>query len=264
MQQQQLAAQLANHGSSRQPPLSPPTQTSDSDSDISLGTHSPPNSSPNPLRYNSPTPISTFRFGPHSPGPMPVQYRFGNHSPPSFRLDGQSSPTQNLRKIGNSNSPENHSTNFRLDRNLSNNLRLAVSESPINVDSNTDFRSNKSSPIRVDLDSSPPQTSLQHSPPMNLRVNPSDSLGLHIHHETPLGLRLGATTPLRIQVSLPSKITTSQSPQTNLHMSDNSHGIGGIVRIAPPSPANPPPLHRPFSPPRLTWYKLPDSEIVWF
>ncbi|KAF2894029.1 hypothetical protein ILUMI_12145 [Ignelater luminosus] len=227
----------------------------DSDSDISLGTHSPPLSSPNPLRYSSPTPISTFRFGPHSPGPMPAQYRFGNHSPPAFRLDRQSSPNSNLKRLGDSNSPvnlDNSTSNFRLDRNAPNNLRMAVSESPINVDSSTDFRSNKNSPIRVDMDNSPPQTSLQHSPPINLRVNPQDSLGLRIHPETPMPLRLGATTPLRIQVTMPSKMTTTPSPQTSLHMGETPHGIGGIVRIAPPSPANPPPLHRPFSPPRLT------------
>lgn len=250
MQQQQLAAQLASHGGSgRQPPLSPTPNTSDSDSDISLGAHSPPISSPGPLRFGtaSPTPITTFRFGPHSPGPMPAQFRFANHTPPAFRLDRQS-------------------PNFRLDRKLSPESPINVestttstfqsrlpSMSPINVDSNGEYRGDKDSPIRVD--NSPPQTSLQqHSPPMNLRISDSlrmsHDLSMRIQPEAPLPLRLGSgaqlSTPLRIQVS-----NASASPQTNLHVGSAQHA--GIVRIAPSSPSsNPPLLHRPFSPPRLT------------
>lgn len=113
MQQQQLAAQLANHGGGRPPPMSPSGHDSDSDSDISLGTHSPPISSPNPLRYSSPTPLSSFRFGPHSPGPMPTQFRFSTHSPPGFRMDRPPSPTLG-RKVSSSNSPVN------LDNSMSN------------------------------------------------------------------------------------------------------------------------------------------------
>lgn len=127
MQQQQLAAQLAHHGGSRQPPLSPAPHTSDSDSDISLGAHSPPISSPGPLRFGppSPSPLSTFRFGPHSPGPMPSQFRFGvNHSPTDFR-------------------PNNNTGGYRIDS-----MTSRRSESPICVD--------KHSP------SPPLQTSLQN------------------------------------------------------------------------------------------------------
>lgn len=252
MQQQQLAAQLASHGgTARQPPLSPTPNTSDSDSDISLGAHSPPISSPGPLRFgeSSPTPITTFRFGPHSPGPMPAQFRFANHTPPAFRLDRQSSP------------------NFRLDRKLSPESPINVETttstfqsrlpnmSPINVDSNSEYRGDKDSPIRVD--NSPPQTSLQHSPPMNLRISDNlrmnHDLSMRIQPEAPLPLRLGnasqLSTPLRIQVS-----NTSASPQTNIHVGNAPHS--GIVRIAPSSsPSNASLLHRPFSPPRLTWYE---------
>nr|XP_023021623.1 homeobox protein SIX3-like [Leptinotarsa decemlineata] len=233
MQQQQLAAQLAHHGGSgRQPPLSP--TPSDSDSDISLGAHSPPISSPGPLHFGrtSPNPITSFRFGAHSPGPMPAQFRFGGtHTPPNF------------------------SPNFRIDRGKGRN-----SESPINVDSATsnyaavnlrltespiDVDSTEKSPLKMD---SPPQTSLQHSPPMNLRI--ADNLRMeNAKIETPLPLRLGhqlnpISTPLRIQVTAPSR----PPPHTNLH---GMYTHGGIVRIAPPSP-NAGVLHRPFSPPRLT------------
>ncbi|EEZ99192.1 optix [Tribolium castaneum] len=225
MQQQQLAAQLAHHGGGgRQPPLSP--TPSDSDSDISLGAHSPPISSPGPMRFsNSPTPITSFRFGPHSPGPMPPQFRFGNHSPPGFRQD---------RKSRNS-SPINVDTTSNYN-NSAVNLRLTSNESPIDVDS-TQEKSH--SPIRVD--SSPP--------PMNLRIH-SDNTKI----ETPLALRLTSshqlTTPLRIQVASPHRMAAPPSPpHTSLHLG-TPHG--GIVRIAPPSPSNPPVLHRPFSPPRLT------------
>lgn len=231
MQQQQLAAQLAHHGGSgRQPQLSP--TPSDSDSDISLGAHSPPISSPGPLRFGttSPNPITSFRFGAHSPGPMPAQFRFS--------LDNrQSSPPT--------------PPNFRLDRKLRN------SESPINVDTSSNYssaeRNNNSNSPPIRVDNSPP-------PPMNLRV--SDNLriptnttdGLKI--ETPLPLRLSTppqlTAPLRIQVTSPSRMIAPPSPQTHLHL---SHPHSGIVRIAPPSPSNNngPVLHRPFSP-RLTWY----------
>ncbi|KAJ8930662.1 hypothetical protein NQ314_016515 [Rhamnusium bicolor] len=257
MQQQQLAAQLAHHGGSgRQPTISP--TPSDSDSDISLGAHSPPISSPGPLRFGatSPNPITSFRFGAHSPGPMPAQFRFGTHTPPSFRLERQSPTPPNFRldrKLRNSDSPIN------VDTATSNytavNLRLTSNESPIDVDSNNDYRTEKTSPIRVD--NSPPQTSLQHSPPMNLRI--ADNLRIphseSMKIETPLPLRLGhqlnpsqITAPLRIQVTSPSRLS-APSPHTNLH---GGHPHGGIVRIAPPSPSNAPVLHRPFSPPRLT------------
>ncbi|CAH0559220.1 unnamed protein product [Brassicogethes aeneus] len=240
MQHQQLAAQLANHGGSgRQPPLSP--TPSDSDSDISLGAHSPPISSPGPLRFgtSSPNPMTSFRFGAHSPGPMPVQFRFGNHTPPSFRMDRQSSPPPNFRKYRNEESPINESNryNSRLD-----------SESPIEVDSNPEYTHDKDS-------MTPPQT----SPPMNLRIadnlrNMSESLKI----EQPLPLRLQGhplsagtlSTPLRIQVaSSGGRLGGRTSPHTNLNLAHS-----GIVRIAPPSPtSNPPPiLHRPFSPTRLT------------
>ncbi|KAL3279409.1 hypothetical protein HHI36_016920 [Cryptolaemus montrouzieri] len=260
MQQQQLAAQLAHHGgSARQAPLSP--TPSDSDSDISLGAHSPPISSPGPLHFgsSSPTPITNFRFGPHSPGPMPPQFRFGNHTSPNFRLDRQS-PTQ---------------PNFRLERKLMNspdsdpsnsyhtavNLRMSHNESPIDVDSNNE---KPSSPLRAD--NSPPQTNLQHSPPpINLRLPDSlrlaaESGGIKI--ETPLALRLGTphqinstspqlSNPLRIHVGNPNKISSPPSPHNTNIVLPQMHG--GIMRIAPPSPSNAPPnLHRPFSPPRLT------------
>lgn len=233
MQQQQLAAQLAHHGgSTRPPPLSP--TPSDSDSDISLGTHSPPISSPGPIRFgaSSPTPITTFRFGPHSPGPMPPQFRFGNHTPPNFRLDKRSPTPGAFGKLSR--------------------------ESPINMDAGAtgyglrltgdvvDTISEKE--IRVDDSPSRP-----HSPPMNLRMShPGDHMRLQ--PETPMPLRLGGapqiTTPLRIQVASPSKMVASPSPQTNLHLGVPAHG--GIVRIAPPSPPKAPVLHRPFSPARLT------------
>ncbi|RZC18417.1 hypothetical protein BDFB_012448 [Asbolus verrucosus] len=251
MQQQQLAAQLAHHGSgTRQPPLSP--TPSDSDSDISLGAHSPPISSPGPIRFgaSSPTPITSFRFGPHSPGPMPAQFRFGDHTPPNFRLDRQSPNFRLDRKLRNSESPINVDT-ATSNYNSAVNLRLTSNESPIDVDSNNDYRQEKSSsPIRVD--NSPSQTS--PPPPMNLRV--ADHLrmapeGAKI--EAPLPLRLTApplTTPLRIQVASPNRMAAPPSPHTNLHLGGAPHG--GIVRIAPPSPSNPSVLHRPFSPPRLT------------
>lgn len=132
------------------------------------------------------------------------------------------------------------------------NLRLTSNESPIDVDSNTE----KHSPIRVD--GSPPQTSLHHSPPMNLRI--SESLrSENMKIETPLPLRLGhqlnpsqITAPLRIQVTSPSRMG-APPPHTNLQ---GGHSHGGIVRIAPSSsPSNNNStslLHRPFSPPRLT------------
>lgn len=235
MQQQQLAAQLAHHGSSaRAPPLSP--TPSDSDSDISLGAHSPPMGSPGPLRFgaSSPTPLSTFRFGPHSPGPMPSQFRFGTHTPPSFRLEKTSPNSGGFRKV-------------------------RESESPINVDSNNGPSYGNLRLTGDVVDTSPSQTTLQHSPPMNLRISdnlrlPPTSEGLRLPPEAPLPLRLGSTpqltTPLRIQVTSPSKMAALPSPQTNLGMGGLPHG--GIVRIAPPSPPSQPILHRPFSPQRLT------------
>ncbi|GJQ68854.1 hypothetical protein Trydic_g6054 [Trypoxylus dichotomus] len=250
MQQQQLAAQLASHGgTARQTPLSPTPNTSDSDSDISLGAHSPPISSPGPLRFgaSSPTPITTFRFGPHSPGPMPAQFRFANHTPPAFRLDNQSSPNFGLDRKLSPESPINVETTT-----TSTFQSRLPNMSPINVDSNSEYRRDKDSPIRVD--NSPPQTSLQHSPPMNLRISDNlrmnHNLSMRIQPETPLPLRLGnasqLSTPLRIQVS-----NSNASPQTNLHVGSAPHS--GIVRIAPSnSPSNAPLLHRPFSPPRLT------------
>lgn len=235
MQQQQLAAQLAHHGGSgRQPPLSP--TPSDSDSDISLGAHSPPVSSPGPVHFgsSSPNPITSFRFGAHSPGPMPAQFRY---APQSFGIERQSSPPPNFKF------DQNRSSDMPLNAdNTSNydaiNLRLTSNESPIDVDSNTE----KHSPIRVD--SSPPQTSLQHSPPMNLRISES-LLG---HQLNPSQI----TAPLRIQVTSHSRMG-APPPHTNLQ---RGHSHGGIVRIAPSSsPSNnntTPVLHRPFSPPRLT------------
>ncbi|XP_056630932.1 homeobox protein SIX3 isoform X2 [Diorhabda carinulata] len=239
MQQQQLAAQLAQHGNSgRQPPLSP--TPSDSDSDISLGAHSPPISSPGPIKFgrSSPNPITSFRFGAHSPGPMPPQFRFGGtHTPPAF------SPNFRIErpKGSSSTSPINvDSSSYTAV-----NLRLTSNESPIDVDStDKELKSN-----------SPPQTTLQHSPPMNLRI--ADNLRMHSNDgkiETPLPLRLNHhQQPLRIQVSSPGQIGVP-SPLTNIH---GGYTHGGIVRIAPSSPnnnnnSNGHVLHRPFSPPRLT------------
>lgn len=118
------------------------------------------------------------------------------------------------------------------------------------------FGNPKISLLQID---SPPQTSLQHSPPMNLRI--ADNMRMQHESskiETPLPLRLGhqlnptqITAPLRIQVTSPGRLG-APSPHTNLH---GAYSHGGIVRIAPPSPNNNGPLlHRPFSPPRLTWY----------
>lgn len=265
MQQQQLAAQLAHHGGSRQPPLSPAAHTSDSDSDISLGAHSPPITSPGPpmTRFGaqSPTPISTFRFGPHSPGPMPTQFRFGTHSPPSFRLDRQSSPlaapgfridrrleSPSLAHHRNNGSPGNDNPGgYRLERG-----------SPPN--SNTRLDNGRDSPIDVESTGYGKNSPIHHSPPMNLRIsdNPlhlpsTGELPLRIQPENPIPIRLGTspqlTTPLRIRVNSPSRLGTNVSSQTNLGLVVPPHG--GIVRIAPPSPA-PQTLHRPFSPPRLT------------
>lgn len=253
MQQQQLAAQLAHHGGNGRPaPLSPTPNTSDSDSDISLGAHSPPISSPGPIRFgtSSPNPITSFRFGPHSPGPMPAQFRFGNHTPPSFhRIDRQSPPPTQTYRLDRKLSPETESQTYS---------RLQDT-SPINVDSN-DYKGDKDSPT-IRVDNSPPQTSLQHSPPMNLRISDNLRSGLidnsRIQPETPLPLRLGSasqfTTPLRIHVNNPRIDTTSTqqtTQQTTLHLNPPTHG--GIVRIAPQSPNNLPPLHRPFSPDKMT------------
>lgn len=249
MQQQQLAAQLAHHGGTgRQPPLSP--TPSDSDSDISLGAHSPPVSSPGPVHFgsSSPNPITSFRFGAHSPGPMPAQFRY---TPQSFGIERQSPTPPNFKfdQKRNPDMPLNVDSASNYD---AINLRLTSNDSPIDVDSNTE----KNSPIRVD--SSPPQTSLHHSPPMNLRI--SESLRAeNMKIETPLPLRLGhqlnpsqITAPLRIQVTSHSRMG-APPPHTNLQ---GGHSHGGIVRIAPSSsPSNnntTPVLHRPFSPPRLT------------
>ncbi|CAH1183248.1 unnamed protein product [Phaedon cochleariae] len=231
MQQQQLAAQLAHHGGSGRPPPMSPTP-SDSDSDISLGAHSPPISSPGPLHFgrSSPNPITSFRFGAHSPGPMPAQFRFGGapHTPPSFSPNFRLDRT----KGRNSESPINvdNATPYAAI-----NLRLGTNDSPIDVDSNPE----KEIPHKT---RSPPLTSLQHSPPMNLRMDNSKI-------EAPLPLRLGhqlnpqLSSPLRIQVTSPQHLTS-------LHAGVYTHG--GIVRIAPPSPGGGPLLHRPFSPQRLT------------
>nr|CAI5831978.1 unnamed protein product [Callosobruchus analis] len=229
MQQQQLAAQLSHGGhhgggggSGRPPPGLSPTP-SDSDSDISLGAHSPPGGAGCPP--SPPPSFAHFRFGAHSPGPMPAQFRFAAGggtvgsggqllSPPGFR---HTSPTSK-----DSESPS------------AINLRL-TSDSPIDVDSSTE----KGSPVRVD---SPPPP-----PPMNLRIADGLRMDGGTKIETPLPLRIGhhMTAPLRIQVSSANRL---MSPHTNIPV-----GHGGIVRIAPPSPtSNPPPLHRPFSPPRLT------------
>ncbi|XP_044762185.1 homeobox protein SIX3 [Coccinella septempunctata] len=249
MQQQQLASQLAHHGgSARPPPLSP--APSDSDSDISLGSHTPPSTSPGPLLFgrSSPNPMTSFRFGPHSPGPMPPQFHFGAHNP-GFRIDRQS-PTP--------------PPSFRLDRKLMSSpesepsgpyLRLQRDESPIDVDSNK-----TPSPARGE---SPPPASLARSPPpMNLIMSDSarmahpENAGIKI--EAPMALRLGpphqmpSDHQLRIQVSAPSKIASHSSPHSTLI--GMPHLNGGIVRIAgpPTNNNNPQNLHRPFSPPRLT------------
>ncbi|XP_022913213.1 homeobox protein SIX3 [Onthophagus taurus] len=254
IQQQQLAAQLANHGgSTRQPPLSPNPNTSDSDSDISLGAHSPPLSSPGPISFSnsSPSPITSFRFGPHSPGPMPTQFRF-NHTPPAFRknlspsspINIESNPSStNLLTTTNSN---NNSYNTPINTN--NRLSSTIPEllSPINLDSSSEFHPRRSmekeykegmsSPIvQVDNSSSPP--------PMNLR------LGELRFPETPVPLRLSShgqlATPLRIQVGG----NGPNHQQTNIHGGSG----GGIVRIAQNSPTNTQQiLHRPFTPDRLT------------
>lgn len=272
MQQQQLAAQLAHHGGSgRPPPLSPTPHTSDDDSDISLGAHSPPISSPGPLRFgtSSPTPITSFRFGPHSPGPMPPQFRFNNHTTTNnnitggrlpLSLDGssrQSSPGGGDYRKLNIESPINvdsiqTSANFE-GRNRSGDA------SPINVDSSSDYQGqNRSdnSPIRVD--GSPVR---QNSPPMNLRLTDtmrllnqqSDQLMQRLQPEQPLPLRLTSlpsqqlSSPLRIHVS-GGRLQSSPIQQ----IGSLPHSGGGIVRIASQSPVtgtNPPPaLHRPFSP----------------
>lgn len=251
MQQQQLAAQLAHHGNSaRQPPLSP--TPSDSDSDISLGAHSPPISSPGPIRFgaSSPTPITSFRFGPHSPGPMPAQFRFNNHTPPNFRLqDNRQSPTPpHFRKLRSSDSPISVDTTTS---NYNSVVNLRLTESPIDVDSNNEYsrQEKSSSPIRVD-NSPTPQTTLQHSPHMNLRIADNLRAPDNTKIETPLPLRLGPhqlTAPLRIQVSSPNRMGLLPSQHTTLGGTPH----GGIVRIAPQSPSNNPPF-RPFSPPRLT------------
>lgn len=249
MQQQQLAAQLAHHGGSgRQPPLSP--TPSDSDSDISLGAHSPPVSSPGPVHFgrSSPNPITSFRFGAHSPGPMPAQFRY---APQNYGIERQSPTPPNFKfdQKRDSDLPVNVDSSSNYD---AINLRITSNESPIDVDSSTE----KQSPIRVD--GSPPQTSLRHSPPMNLRI--SESLrGENMKIETPLPLRLGhqlnpsqIRAPLRIQVTSHSRMA-APLPHTNLQ---GGHSHGGIVRIAPSSSPNnnntTPILHRPFSPARLT------------
>lgn len=238
MQQQQLAAQLAHHGGSRQPPISPAPHTSDSDSDISLGAHSPPVTSPGPrFGAHSPTPLTSFRFGPHSPGPMPAQFRFGNHSPPNFGHRRSPITSSDFIRRGEA-SPINVDTptsNYRLDRNSP---ATNLDNSPIDVESTTDYKS----PIRVD---SPP--------PMNLRVGERNEVNsLRIQPENPIPLRLGSgtqlTQPLRIRVNSPSRLMCQPSPHTSLPIGGPPHG--GIVRIAPPSPA--PQLHRPFSPSKLT------------
>lgn len=144
MQQQQLAAQLAHHGGqTRQPPLSP--TPSDSDSDISLGAHSPPlSSSPGApsSRYGSPGP---FRFGngPHSPGsgnsgplPPPPHFRFGSYSrksPPEettprggdspIRVD---SPSPQQTTLTQQPSPPPLALNMRLGEQLTTPLRIQV------------------------------------------------------------------------------------------------------------------------------------------
>ncbi|XP_066262731.1 homeobox protein SIX3-like [Euwallacea similis] len=254
MQQQQLAAQLAHHGGDRRAALSP--VPSDSDSDISLGAHSPV-SSPGPLRLgpSSPNPITSFRFGPHSPGPMPAQFRFGtSHTSPNYRLERQSPTPPNFRLDRTNSKLDSESPPMTVDSGSSNyadaiNLRLSANESPIDVDSNNDYGSevrDNHSPVR--LDRSPPQTSLDHSPPpMNLSGlrPPPHSESLKI--ETPLPLRLTpqVTSPLRVQISSHGNRMLGAPHLMNHHP--------GIVRIAPQNTqSNGPVLHRPYSPPRLT------------
>lgn len=139
MQQQQLAAQLAHHGGqTRQPPLSP--TPSDSDSDISLGAHSPPLSSPGgpTSRYGSPGP---FRFGgcggaPHSPGtlPPPPHFRFGSYVKSSpeetipraespIRVD---SPPPQQTTLTQPSPPPSMALNMRLGEQLTTPLRIQV------------------------------------------------------------------------------------------------------------------------------------------
>ncbi|KAF7267828.1 hypothetical protein GWI33_018988 [Rhynchophorus ferrugineus] len=247
MQQQQLAAQLAHHGGDRRPPLSP--APSDSDSDISLGAHSPVGS-PTPLRLGpqSPNPMTSFRFGAHSPGPMPAQFRFGGtHTPPSYKLDRQSTTPPNFRlDRGNSkldvDSPPESASHYS----DAVNLRLSGAESPIDVDSHDyEVRDKMSGNSPIRLDRTPPQTTLQHSPPMNLSgMRSSENNKI----EAPLALRPQLTTPLQVQVGSHQTRMVAPSPHTHLL---GPHG--GIVRIAPPSPqAGGPVLHRPYSPARLT------------
>lgn len=87
MQQQQLAAQLANHGGGRRPEPPPsPSPSNTSDSDISLGAHSPPPSRSNSLSLGSQSPPRRGLLGlNHSPprsmglSPSPIHR---SHSPP--------------------------------------------------------------------------------------------------------------------------------------------------------------------------------------
>ncbi|XP_030767827.1 homeobox protein SIX3 isoform X2 [Sitophilus oryzae] len=251
MQQQQLAAQLAHHGGDRRPPLSP--VPSDSDSDISLGAHSPVGS-PTPLRLGpqSPNPMTSFRFGPHSPGPMPPQFRFGGaHTPPNYKLDRQSSTPPSYRLDRGSSKLDDSPPGGAGHYSDVVNLRLGGGdESPIDVDSN-DYEDKLSGNSPIRLDRTPPQTTLRPSPPMNLSgvLRPCPPPPELSKIEAPLALRPPLTTPLQVQVaSQQSRMMANPSPHTHLL---GPHG--GIVRIAPPSPqGGGPVLHRPYSPSRLT------------
>ena len=254
MQQQQLAAQLANHsGSARQTPLSPTPNTSDSDSDISLGAHSPPLSSEQLFGATSPTPLTSFRFGPHSPGPIPTQFRFTNHVSSTFRIDRQSPQSPQFRDR------KEHSPH---GADITPSVYHHQAASPINVDVEGGLDLDHDlSPVRVDASS--PRATLRRSPSQpqsHVNLHVSHDLSMRIQPETPLPLRLASahqlSAPLRVQVSPSSPHTTLHHATPQVH--------GGIVRVAPQNPSNPHLLHRPFSPPRLTWYHHEENSSRWW
>lgn len=252
MQQQQLAAQLAHHGpgSRPPPPLSPNPHSSDDDSDISLGAHSPPLPG-SPLRFGSssptPTPLTSFRFGPHSPGPMPTQFRFSSTSglgstTGAFSLhrtapsiDGGSSSRQSSPSAGPG-SEFNRSLERKMSVDSSPNVESTGSfsmfktgenrdeTSPINVDSSSDYAGSRS-PTQNHQDNN--NVSSENAPAMNLRIPDSLRLNLNPHHqlsnhnellqrlEHPLPLRLtpGNTSPL----TTPLSISVANSQNRLLH-----------------------------------------------
>lgn len=137
---------------------------------------------------------------------------------------------------------------FRMDRSSP---ATNLDNSPIDVESTNDYKS----PISVD---SPPPMNLRTERSENTnRILPENPIPLRLGSTDPIRLentiRVGATTqltqPLRIRVNSPSRLNMTQpSPHTNIQIATSQHG--GIVRIAPQSPA--PQLHRPFSPARLS------------